>query len=102
MILLAGEPGIGKSRVVHALRDNLREQRYTPLTSHCSPHHTSSALYPVIGLLERAAGFDRQDALAARLTDSRRYSHSARGNWTTSCRWSPSCWKYLSPASTRH
>jgi predicted ATPase/class 3 adenylate cyclase len=67
-ILLAGEPGIGKSRVVHALRDNLREQRYTPLTSHCSPHHTSSALYPVIGLLERAAGFDRQDAPAARLT----------------------------------
>jgi predicted ATPase/class 3 adenylate cyclase len=59
VVLLSGEPGIGKSRVVRALRERLGDELYTPLSHYCSPHHTSSPMYPVIGLLERAAGLDR-------------------------------------------
>jgi predicted ATPase/class 3 adenylate cyclase len=67
VVLLSGEPGIGKSRIVQALRERLADQTYIPLSHYCSPHHTNSALYPVIGLLERAAGFERDDRPADRL-----------------------------------
>ena len=67
VVLLSGEPGIGKSRIVSALRERLAEERYIPLSHYCSPYHQNSALYPVIGLLERAAGFTREDPPAARL-----------------------------------
>ncbi len=61
VVLLAGEAGIGKSRVVRALRERLGDEPYTPLSCFCSPYHTNSALHPVIGLLERAAQLDRGD-----------------------------------------
>jgi class 3 adenylate cyclase/predicted ATPase len=67
VVLLSGEPGIGKSRIVQALREQLAGQPYTPLSHYCSPYHTASAMYPVIGLLERAAGFTRDDPPEARL-----------------------------------
>ena len=67
VVLLAGEPGIGKSRILHALRTHLPDKAYIPLSGYCSPYHTNSALYPVIGLLERAAGFERQDPSAVAL-----------------------------------
>jgi class 3 adenylate cyclase/predicted ATPase len=67
VVLLGGEPGIGKSRIVHALRGRLANKVYMPLSGYCSPYHTNSALYPVIGLLERAAGFERQDPPAVAL-----------------------------------
>ena len=59
VVLLSGEPGIGKSRVIRTLHERLRDELYTPLSHYCSPHHTNSALHPVIGLLERAARLDR-------------------------------------------
>jgi class 3 adenylate cyclase/predicted ATPase len=67
VVLLSGEAGIGKSRIVQALREELAGQAYTPLSHYCSPYHTASALYPIIGLLERAAGFSRDDPPEARL-----------------------------------
>ena len=67
VVLLSGEPGIGKSRIVRALRARLANEPHTPLSHYCSPHHTNSALYPVIRLLERAAGFTRDDRPEARL-----------------------------------
>jgi class 3 adenylate cyclase/predicted ATPase len=59
VVLLAGEPGIGKSRLLRTLRERLGDDTYTPLSHYCSPHHTNSALYPVIDLLERTARLER-------------------------------------------
>ncbi|MDA9489444.1 AAA family ATPase [Bradyrhizobium sp. CCBAU 11361] len=67
VVLLAGEPGIGKSRLLRALRGRLEDEAHTALSHYCSPHHQTSPLHPVIGLLERAAGFAADDPAATRL-----------------------------------
>jgi class 3 adenylate cyclase/predicted ATPase len=67
VILFSGEAGIGKSRLTVALRSLLDTEPYTDLHYFCSPHHQDSALFPVINLLERAAGFGREDTPGVRL-----------------------------------
>jgi tetratricopeptide (TPR) repeat protein len=66
VVLLSGEPGIGKSRLTAAISERLREQRHTRLRWFCSPHHQDSALYPVIVQLERGAGIARDDTAEQR------------------------------------
>jgi predicted ATPase/class 3 adenylate cyclase len=61
VVLLSGEPGIGKSHLVRSLHERLAEESHTLLSHFCSPYHTNSALYPIIGLLERGAGLRRGD-----------------------------------------
>jgi class 3 adenylate cyclase/predicted ATPase len=61
VVLLSGEPGIGKSRMIQTLRERLGDEPYTPLSHYCSPYHTNSALYPAIAFLERTARLDRND-----------------------------------------
>ena len=67
VVLLSGEPGIGKSRLTVALEEQLQTEQYTPLRYFCSPLHTDSTLYPFISQLERAAGFNRNDTMEAKL-----------------------------------
>ena len=67
VVLIAGEPGIGKSRLLRALRDHLGGEPYTPVRLQCSPFHTNSALYPMIDQLERAAGFGSGDSTSEKL-----------------------------------
>ena len=67
VVLLSGEPGIGKSRLTAALLEAMATEPHTRLRNFCSPQHTDSALYPTIGQLERAAGFARNDTLRAKL-----------------------------------
>jgi class 3 adenylate cyclase len=67
VVLLSGEPGIGKSRVIRTLRERLGDEPHTPLSHYCSPYHTNSALHPVIDLLERVVRLDRDDPPAAQL-----------------------------------
>jgi class 3 adenylate cyclase/predicted ATPase len=61
VVLICGEPGIGKSRLTAALRDRLADEDYMWLRYFTSPHHQDSALYPFIAQLERAAYFERED-----------------------------------------
>jgi class 3 adenylate cyclase len=67
VVLLSGEPGIGKSRLPAALRERLEGEPHTRLRYFCSPHHQDSALYPFIAQLERAAGFAHDDSAETRL-----------------------------------
>ena len=67
VVLICGEPGIGKSRLAAALRDRLEGEEYTRLRYFSSPHHQDSALYPFISQLERAAGFEREDPVETKL-----------------------------------
>jgi len=67
VVLLSGEPGIGKSRITQVLRERLATQQHTRLRYQCSPYHTSSAFYPIINQFERAAGFERDDPPEVRL-----------------------------------
>jgi DNA-binding SARP family transcriptional activator/tetratricopeptide (TPR) repeat protein len=67
VVLLSGEPGIGKSRLTVALQEQVQAEPHSLLRYFCSPHHQSSALYPIISRLERAAGFRRDDTGRQRL-----------------------------------
>jgi predicted ATPase/class 3 adenylate cyclase len=67
VVLISGEPGIGKSRAVSALRERLRGEPYMLLGHFCSAFHTNSALQPVIGMLERTAEFASENPPAERL-----------------------------------
>jgi class 3 adenylate cyclase len=67
VVLLSGEPGIGKSRLTAALMERLANEPYTRLRYFCSPQHTDSALYPIISQMERTAGFARDDTAQAKL-----------------------------------
>lgn len=60
VVLLSGEPGIGKSRVIQNLREQLSDE-FTLLRYFCSPHYRNTALYPVIDQLQRNAGFEADD-----------------------------------------
>ena len=61
LVLLGGEPGIGKSRLVVELRARLRGEPHASLRYFCSPHYLASPLYPVIARLQYQAGFGRRD-----------------------------------------
>ena len=67
VVLLSGEAGIGKSRLTAELLERLAGEPLTPLRYFCSPQHTDSALYPIIGQMERAAGIAYNDTLQTKL-----------------------------------
>ena len=67
VVLLSGEPGIGKSRLTAALLESVAAEPHARLRYFCSPQNTDSALYPIIGQMERAAGFTHDDTVQAKL-----------------------------------
>ena len=67
IVLIAGEPGIGKSRLAAALAERIAGEPHTRLRYQCSPYHTNSALRPFIAQLERAAAFKADDTSEQRL-----------------------------------
>jgi predicted ATPase len=67
VVLVCGEPGIGKSRITAALEQRLHAEPNIRLRYFCSPYHQDSALFPFIDQLGRAAGFARDDPPTARL-----------------------------------
>jgi hypothetical protein len=67
VVLISGEPGIGKSRIAQTVVERISAEPHTRLRYFCSPYHQDSALYPSIAQLERAAGFRREDTPEQRL-----------------------------------
>ncbi|MGD0188812.1 MAG: adenylate/guanylate cyclase domain-containing protein [Roseiarcus sp.] len=67
VVLLSGEAGIGKSRILATLNERIGEQRHIALRYHCSPQHANDAFYPIVGQMWRAAGLASGEPAAARL-----------------------------------
>jgi TOMM system kinase/cyclase fusion protein len=67
VVLLSGEAGIGKSRLVEVLREHVRSQGATRLVFRCSPYHQQSALFPVIEHLQRVVHWHRHETPEAKL-----------------------------------
>ncbi len=67
MLILTGEAGIGKTRIIRELLDQIRTDRQVMMRYHCSPYYQNSALRPMIVQLSEAAGFLPEDDAADRL-----------------------------------
>jgi class 3 adenylate cyclase/predicted ATPase len=62
VVMLSGEPGIGKSRLTRVLKEHVAAEGGRGWECRCSPYHQDSALYPLIDLFERMLQFERDDA----------------------------------------
>jgi class 3 adenylate cyclase/tetratricopeptide (TPR) repeat protein len=67
IVTVIGEAGIGKSRSIEALQEAIAEEPHSRIHLQCSPHHSDSALYPIIQYLHRAAHFTTADMPDARI-----------------------------------
>jgi DNA-binding response OmpR family regulator/class 3 adenylate cyclase/predicted ATPase len=67
VVLICGEPGIGKSRLAKWFAERVESEPHARLSYQCSPYHRTSALYPVVAQIARAAGFEMEDPPERRL-----------------------------------
>ena len=67
VVLLSGEAGIGKSRILATLHERIDNERHVMLRYQCSPHHVNDAFYPIISQIWHASGFVSGEAAASRL-----------------------------------
>ena len=100
VVLISGEPGIGKSRLTAALSDEIASEPHRRLRWFCSPHHQDSALYPMIAQLERAAGFARDDSPRAKLAKAARSAVHPEGQPATISSCWPNCCRCPMPPPT--
>jgi Adenylate and Guanylate cyclase catalytic domain/AAA ATPase domain len=61
VVLLSGEAGMGKSRLTAALLERITDEPHTRVRYFCSPQHTDSVFFPIIGQIRRAAGLTHED-----------------------------------------
>ena len=67
IVLLSGDAGVGKSRILRAFRERLEDESHSRVLYYCSAYHRNSALYPAIDQLERALRFARDEGPAKKL-----------------------------------
>ncbi|MSQ47214.1 MAG: adenylate/guanylate cyclase domain-containing protein [Deltaproteobacteria bacterium] len=67
IVLICGEAGIGKSRLVQSFRERLADEDYIYIKGRCSPYAQNSAFHPVIGLLQQGLQFSRADDTQTKL-----------------------------------
>ena len=67
VVLLSGEAGIGKSRILSEIRHRVREEPHASLRYQCSPYGTKTAFLPIIEQLQSSAGFKREDSTSQKL-----------------------------------
>ena len=80
VVLLSGEPGIGKSRIVQELRDRVAGEQLAYVSFQCSPYYTSTAFYPFVEQLTFALGIDREDASSLSLSSLEATIAAANGD----------------------
>ena len=68
IVVISGEPGIGKTTLINTLRTLARAEGMTRMTFRCSAYHTNSALYPVIEHIRKIAGWQIEDTPELRLS----------------------------------
>lgn len=87
VVLLSGEPGIGKSRTLRALQEELEPQGANSMLLQCSPYHVQSALYPVIDYMGRMLGLEGESSLEVRLEKLEEYMATRYGRPTYDVRY---------------
>ena len=92
VVLVVGDAGIGKSRLVQGLQSRLRDLPHLRLRYQCSPFHSSTALWPVIEQLSQAAGLRAQDPPSLRLSRLRALLARAVADPDAHLRTSATCW----------
>src|SRR5262249_54995896 len=68
VVLLTGEPGIGKSRIVQELRERIADDQHGQVSFQCSPYYSGTAFHPFIEQLKLAHGLDGENSSARWLT----------------------------------
>ncbi len=86
IVLISGEPGIGKSRLAAAVKDSIAGDTHSRFTLQCSPQHMDTALYPVVARLERAITVGTADDPAIRLQRLKRLVAKTKGDIRRSTR----------------
>jgi class 3 adenylate cyclase/predicted ATPase len=79
VVLLAGEPGIGKSRILEEIRDRIAGDRHAQVSFQCSPYYTSTAFYPFAQALKFALGLEREGTATTPFTSLEAAVMAARG-----------------------
>ncbi|NVK73913.1 MAG: AAA family ATPase [Oceanospirillaceae bacterium] len=73
VVLIKGEAGIGKSRLLHTLKQQLTEQEYEIRAIHCFPKYNQSPFYPIIELLSQVFSFSKEDSPSTKSNKLVRY-----------------------------
>ena len=76
--LLSGEPGIGKSRILAALRERIADDPHLAVRYQCSPHHVNDAFYPIVSNIWRGCEFGNEEPAAAQLDKLEAMAHRSR------------------------